>query len=443
MLKERKTRARLEAFAGKQFILLIYTMLKRHYPDLNALLNTVPDHRKRHSYEVAEILAAGILMFVLRCESRNHLDQQCGEKFEENYLRIFGMKLPVTDTVYQFLEKLPSRELDKLRELLVRRLMERKVFDKWKFEGYYNLSFDGTGTYTFDDEPFENCPYKETKSTIKYYASVLEAKLIFSNGFSISLASEWLENQNGQFDKQDCEQAAFKRLATKVKATFPRLAVLVSADGLYCCEPMMELIQSFGWKFIFTFKDNSLKSVWKQLPDQDMEVIERPTATATAAKWEEERLSFTNGLTYQGYCLSFVEYVKYEGLDPQEYLCRHVHLTDIKITSANVLAVSQQGRLRWKIENEGFNTQKNGGYALGHKYARKDFNAMKNYYLLMQIGHMISQLIEKLQVAQKGLKQAGRTIKSWVEDALAEMKKGIVSLYGAMTCYLNHKQLRY
>ncbi len=50
------------------------------------------------------------------------------------------------------------------------------------------------------------------------------------------------------------------------------------------------------------------------------------------------------------------------------------------------------GRLRWKIENEGFNTQKNLGYNLEHKYNRIDFNATRNYYQCMQIAHLIEQL---------------------------------------------------
>ena len=137
--------------------------------------------------------------------------------------------------------------------------MERKLFEKWKFQGSYNLSFDGSGVYTFDHEPFEDCPYKETKNGIKWYVSVLEAKLVFSNGFSLSLATEWLRNQNGRFDKQDCEQQAFKRLSAKVKAAFPRLAIVVTADGLYCSGPIFKLIRAYGWKFIFTFKDDCLK----------------------------------------------------------------------------------------------------------------------------------------------------------------------------------------
>jgi hypothetical protein len=52
----------------------------------------------------------------------------------------------------------------------------------------------------------------------------------------------------------------------------------------------------------------------------------------------------------------------------------------------------QTGRLRWKIENEGFNTQKNLGHNLEHRYSRTDFNAVKNYYQCMQIAHLIEQL---------------------------------------------------
>jgi len=50
--------------------------------------------------------------------------------------------------------------------------------------------------------------------------------------------------------------------------------------------------------------------------------------------------------------------------------------------------------LRWKIENEGFNNQKNGGYQLQHKYSRNNLTAIQNYYQCMQIGHLINQVVE-------------------------------------------------
>ncbi len=64
------------------------------------------------------------------------------------------------------------------------------------------------------------------------------------------------------------------------------------------------------------------------------------------------------------------------------------------MTAPKVVALANEGgRLRWKIENEGFNVQKNGGYALEHVYGQ-DATAGKVFYLLLQVAHLLSHLIE-------------------------------------------------
>ena len=55
---------------------------------------------------------------------------------------------------------------------------------------------------------------------------------------------------------------------------------------------------------------------------------------------------------------------------------------------------NEGGRLRWKIENEGFNVQKNGGYNLEHAYTKNEHGS-KIYYLPVQIAHLLMQLMEK------------------------------------------------
>jgi hypothetical protein len=80
---------------------------------------------------------------------------------------------------------------------------------------------------------------------------------------------------------------------------------------------------------------------------------------------------------------------------PAEQPTRFVNLTNLKVDKDNVRHISEAGRMRWKIENEGFNEQKNGGYNLGHKFSRKSFTGYKNYYQCMQIAHIINQLVEK------------------------------------------------
>ena len=47
--------------------------------------------------------------------------------------------------------------------------------------------------------------------------------------------------------------------------------------------------------------------------------------------------------------------------------------------------------MRWKIENEGTNTQKHGGYRIEHGYGVKG-HAWKNYYLLTQIAQLLNDL---------------------------------------------------
>lgn len=59
----------------------------------------------------------------------------------------------------------------------------------------------------------------------------------------------------------------------------------------------------------------------------------------------------------------------------------------------NVVELIERGRMRWKIENEGFNTQKRKGYNLEHQFS-KDYQGIKTHYYLIQIGHMISQIME-------------------------------------------------
>ena len=49
------------------------------------------------------------------------------------------------------------------------------------------------------------------------------------------------------------------------------------------------------------------------------------------------------------------------------------------------------GRGRWKIENEGFNNQKNGIYRIEHLNSHNS-NAMKNHYLLTQISDILMQI---------------------------------------------------
>ena len=102
-----------------------------------------------------------------------------------------------------------------------------------------------------------------------------------------------------------------------------------------------------------------------------------------------------------------------------------MHLTDIKPEYQSAPSISETGRLRWKIENEGFNTQQNNGYGLKHQYARKSYRAMKNYYQGLQIAHIINELMILSRAFQE-LLMGKMTIKHWWKRLESLMLQGDV-----------------
>ena len=96
-------------------------------------------------------------------------------------------------------------------------------------------------------------------------------------------------------------------------------------------------------------------------------------------------------------------------------------VNNLGLDAKNVARIAEQGgRIRWKIENEGFNVQKNGGFGLEHAYAQ-NWTAAKNFYFLLQIAHAIFQLMEKGSLLKKILPQgwgsakdlAWRILEAW------------------------------
>jgi len=98
------------------------------------------------------------------------------------------------------------------------------------------VAVDATGVISCNKDRF-GCGLQRVSKNgeITYLYPVLEAKLVTENGFCISLATEWIVNDNDKlYDKQDCELKAFKRLAEKLKNLFPRLPVCISGRCPLC-----------------------------------------------------------------------------------------------------------------------------------------------------------------------------------------------------------------
>src|SRR6202030_2087960 len=83
-------------------------------------------------------------------------------------------------------------------------------------------------------------------------------------------------------------------------------------------------------------------------------------------------------------------------------------LTRLPVGRKTVEEIAQKGgRYRWKVENEGFNRQKNSGLNLEHVYSI-DPEKAKAYYLLLQIAFILVQLVERGSLLRRLAEEGGR-----------------------------------
>lgn len=361
------------------------------------------DPRKRKEYTLAELVIGGVMLFVFKEGSRNAFDNDRKEKvFRKNYQRAFKLRLPSTDATEDLFRLFDSRELETLKSLLIKELVSRKVFHKFRFMGKrYFISVDGTGVSTYKSDYCGECTSKTSKNGVTtYFHNVLEAKLVTSNDMSVSVATEWIQNEKGkEYDKQDCELKAFKRLAGKLKKMYPRLPLVILADGLYANQTFFKICKDNGWEFIATFKDGSLPSVHEEislLPGSAKQCRERLVAKKKGQQIKQQRFEWVNDISYCGFNLSVIEchettvWTKSKRTEQRTF----THISSMPIDYLNYCQISDGGRMRWRIENS-FDYLKEHGYNLGHKFSRASFNALKNYYQCMMLAHMINQFVEK------------------------------------------------
>lgn len=406
--KARKAKNRLKkhkSLHGKSDLYValyqISQAIKHQFPNLLEDLENISDPRKRRQYKMQELLLGCIMMYVFKEGSRNGFNQDRKTKqFSKNYRRLFGVRLPHMDTVDEVLRKIDTKQLETLKGLLLKGLFEKRVLHKFRLLGkQFGIAIDATGYASFDYKPYDCCSYRTSKNgKITYLQPILEAKLVTQNGFSISIATEWVLNDE-EYEKQDCELKAFKRLAARLKRDYPRLPICILADGLYPNKSVFDICKQHNWAFIITLKDTQLKDVQLEVALFDR-LYSKNTLSKEKVVNKEQLIKHTyrwiNEIDYHGHALNWVECVETKrniktGKEEQN---RFGYITNFKASSTNCEVLCAFGRLRWKIENEGFNNQKNGGYQLQHKYSRNNLTAIQNYYQCMQIGHLINQVVE-------------------------------------------------
>lgn len=191
--------------------------------------------------------------------------------------------LPHGVTENEFLERLDPENLENIQKGIAYTMIRRKTFEDARVLKKWQVIIDATeldeGYQKKNDSYLSRC-YNRGKAdeVIKYHRSMLEAKLYLGNNLVCSIASEPIENseeytnQSEEKIEQDCESKAFVRLAKKIKESFLRLPIIITADGLYVSQKVIQICTDNGWDYIIRYKEGCAPSIareYQALPEKE------------------------------------------------------------------------------------------------------------------------------------------------------------------------------
>jgi hypothetical protein len=369
-------------------------------------------------------------MFLCRLGSRRGVKDKLRENSasQAKFALWFGVEnVPHGDTLDYCFQRL---DVDQVQELICRSvetLIRKKVIYRFRLLGvYFLVAIDGTGVLTFRER---HCPHCLTKKlhngeTI-YYHPVLEAKLVASNGFAFSLMTEFIENNDLTADKQDCELKAFYRLAKRLKQRFPHLPICLLLDGLFAGGPTFHLCEENNWKYFIVLCEKDLPNLHRsfevaiaQLPNQCKSVKLEEVSTHLGAEHIQQAYRWAEDLLYTDsqnriHLLGLIECQESRADNHSQIQSLHYKwVTNFTLTTHNIDILANRGaRLRWKIENEGFNVQKNSDLNLEHPYS-EDPTARKVFYLLLQLACIFFQIMQHGSLLLQAFPNRLRTAKN-------------------------------
>ena len=375
-----------------------------------------------------------IFVFLLQLKSSRNINFKLNDSkaFIKNFKTFFPLlkvqtyepfkRFPDYGTLNDMLKELSYPHLEKVQVKMVKGMIKRRMLEKFRLMGqYYLVAIDGTQTLDFKERHCPHCLRKEIgkdeegNPIYSYYHYVLSAKLVTPgpNALAIPIVSEFVENESQDFDKQDCELKAFYRLLPRLKSYFPRTQICLLLDSLYAREPAFNLIGKCNWQYIIRFKKGSMPAFHKEYLEY-LPIYEENRAEAVIPQNHvKQKFQWVNQIEYQGHMLNVLEChetprtskkskggskkkknnTKTKKTKKRDY--QFLWISSIPVNHQNYKQLSNEGgRCRWKIENQGFKVQKREGYELEHAYSF-NYNAIKCFYIFLQIAHTINQIIER------------------------------------------------
>ena len=227
----------------------------------------------------------------------------------------------------------------------------------------------------------------------------------------LPLVAEPIMREDGS-EKNDCERNAAKRFVEKLRMDHPELPMVMVEDSLSSNAPHIRLLMSHNIRFILGVKKGDHKFLFN-LVDQKKEAGET-VEFEMREKGVTHRFHFVNNVPLNesnpDLLVNFLEYWEISDKGTKHFSW----VTDFLIHQSNAYLYMRGGRVRWKTENETFNTLKNRGYHFEHNFGHGDRYLSVIFAHLMFLAFFVDQLLEATDsLFQAALEKVGSKKRLW------------------------------
>lgn len=357
----------------------------------------VDDHRAGNSkISMDDALMSAFAMFQLKDPSLLAFDKRRREAPENLHSIHKITNIPCDSQMRAILDPVDLSALRTPFRSVFRALQRGKSFEKMTFiDDHYLLSGDGTGFYSSENVSSPYCMGKKQKNgKTLYYQQMYAAAFVHPDHKEvIPVFPEMITQQDGA-NKNDCERNAAHRFYNEFRREHPHLKVVVVEDALASNGPHIRELERLNLRYILGAKPGDHKYLFAQLQqlEKDKQVHEVKCFDPTDRK-KVHFFTFANQLPLNKSNPDLlVNVIEYWEVSKDEKVRQFSWITDIEVTEENVFRLMQAARARWRIENETFNTLKNGGYNLGHNYGLGKKNLSGVFTILMMLAFLIDQV---------------------------------------------------
>lgn len=340
-------------------------------------------------------LMSGLAVFGLKCPSLLSYDRsRANEATAQNLRDLYLVETAPSDTYLR--ERLDEVNPDSLRPAFKKvfaSFQRGKGLEEFEYlDGHVLISGDGTGQFSSGKVSCPQCCTKQHQNgSTTFYHQMFGACVVHPDKKNvIPLCPELIQNKDGS-SKNDCEQNACKRFLENFRREHPHLKAIILADGLSSKAPNIRMIEEADLLYILGAKPGDHQHLFEQLDTSDKTKYHE--IRTDDGQYHQFRFLNCASLNKSNQDVK-VNVVEYRVTNANGKEQNFSWVTNIKISTTNVLKITVAGRARWKIENETFNTLKNLGYNFEHNYGHGKKYLSTIFCMLMMLAFLIDQVQE-------------------------------------------------